>query len=112
VRPLVRSAWACFTQLVSAEGTRSHSRATLVTLLSSSRTRRTAGGLNSSGNCRRERRGFGDSDIPDIVSTFRKMSTEPDQLQFRGLWGYGQRKLTTEEIAIIKQKVYSVFPLP
>ena len=64
----------------SAEGTRSSSRATAATLLPSSSTKRTACCLNSSVNRRRTRR-LRVSAIRDIVSTFRKMSTKPDQAQ-------------------------------
>src|SRR5205823_1284360 len=80
VRPFERSACARLTHWPSAEATRSSSRATAVTLLPSSRTKRTACCLNSSVNCRRGRR-LRVSAIADIVPTFREMSTKPDQVQ-------------------------------
>src|SRR6266540_1371526 len=82
VRPFERSARACLTHWPRADATRSSSRATAVTLLPSSSTRRTACCLNSSVNRRRVRR-LRVSAIADIVSTFRKMSTKPDQVQTR-----------------------------
>jgi hypothetical protein len=82
VRPFERSACACLTHWPSADGTKSSSRATPVTLLPSSRTKRTACCLNSSVKRRRGRR-LRVSAIADIVSTFRKMSTKPDQVQSR-----------------------------
>src|SRR5688572_14757352 len=78
VRPFERSARACLIHWVSGDGTRSSSRATAVTPLPSSRTKRTACCLNSSVKRRRGRR-LRVSAIADIVSTFRKMSTESDQ---------------------------------
>ena len=65
--------------LPRADATRSSSRATAVTLLPSSSTRRTACCLNSSVNRRRGRR-LRLSVIVDIVSAFQKMSTKPDQV--------------------------------
>ena len=79
VRPFDRSACACLTQLPNADATRSSSRATAVTLLPSSRTKRTACCLNSFVKRRRGRRPLLESAIVDIVSAFRKMSTKPDQ---------------------------------
>ena len=67
----------------TADGTRSSSRATALTLRPSSRTRRTVCSLNSSVNRRRGRRLGLLEDMRDIVSTFRKMSTKPDQAQKR-----------------------------
>src|SRR6266498_1779417 len=81
VRPFERSARACLTHWPRADATRSSSRATAVTLLPSSSTRRTACCLNSSVNRRRARR-LRVSAIADIVPTFREMSTKPDQLHF------------------------------
>src|SRR5262245_56537534 len=82
VLPCVRSARARLTQARSAVSVRSRSRAARPTLLPSSSTSRTAWALKSSSNCRRGRRRLGVSAIArDIVSTFRKMSTKPDQAQ-------------------------------
>src|SRR4051812_42874098 len=63
VRPFVRSARACRTQLPSADGVKSNSRATAPTVLPSSNTNLTAPAMNSSENCRRARR-------PDPVIPF------------------------------------------
>ena len=79
VLPLVRSARACFTHCARVDGVRSSSRATAPTVLPSSKTSRTAPILNSSLNCRRARLPPFVDPILDIVSTFRKMSTKPDQ---------------------------------
>ena len=79
VLPLVRSARACFTHCARADGVRSSSRATAPTVLPSSKTSRTAPILNSSLNCRRARLPPFVDPILDIVSTFRTMSTKPDQ---------------------------------
>ena len=78
--PLPRSARARSTQFRSDDSVRSRSRAAAPTDLPSSRTSRTAPALNSSVKLRRARFGFR-SAMVDIVSTFRKMSTKPDQAQ-------------------------------
>ena len=56
VRPFVRSARACRTQLPNADGVRSSSRATAPIVFLHLSTSRTAPALNSSENCRRTRR--------------------------------------------------------
>jgi hypothetical protein len=53
--------------------------ATAPTVFPSSRTSRTAPSLNSSENCRRRRRPPLLAAMRDIVSTFRNVSTKPDQ---------------------------------
>ena len=83
VLPFVRSARACFTHVARADGVRSNSRATAPTVLPSSITSRTAPVLNSSVNCRRARLPVFLDSILDIVSTFRNVSTKPDQAQPR-----------------------------
>src|SRR5262245_4910579 len=89
VLPCVRSARARLTQARSAVSVRSRSRAARPTLLPSSSTSRTAWALKSSSNCRRGRRRLGVSAIArDIVSTFRKMSTKPDQAHRQCEWRY------------------------
>jgi hypothetical protein len=84
VRPFVRSARACQTQLANENGVRSSSRATAPIVLPSSNISRTAPARNSSENCRRTRRPDPCDPILAIVSAFRMMPTESDQAQYRG----------------------------
>ena len=74
VFPLVRSARACSTQLRSEDSVRPRSRAAAATLWPSSSTSRMALALKSSVKLRRVRLGSL-SDMVDIVSASRKMST-------------------------------------
>ena len=85
VLPWLRSARACRTQLPSADGVRSSSRATAPIVFPSSNTSRTAPTMNSSENCRRARLPACFDPILAIVSTFRTMSTKPDQAQSAGV---------------------------
>ena len=71
---------ACSTHFRSDDSVRSRSRAAAPTVFPSSSTRRMAPALNSSVKLRRVRFRFV-SDIVDIVSAFRIVSTQSDQAQ-------------------------------
>jgi len=81
VRSCVRSAYARRTYKHKADGVRSRSRATAPIVLPLSRTKRTAWLQNSStAGVGADLSGF--AGIRDIESTFRKMSTKPDQAHY------------------------------
>ena len=79
-RPLLRAVVARSIQVRNAATVRSRSRATRVTVLPSSNTRRTTPALNSSVTCCRARRAFLPGPMIAIRSAFRKVSTKAAKL--------------------------------
>ena len=92
----------------SADGVRSRSRATMAIVLPSSSTSRTAWPRNSSSNCRRGRRRFVPG-IRDIVSTFRKMSTKPDQTQIQPFFSKLRTQLLDNKAASRRDLVEELY---